>query len=649
MPSLRPLQQHADFVDRQGQLDLGRVLASAQNYDATLLALLLSDALLRGEFFVEVAGSLIFKLEHFVQFLQQLSAQDAMSRQHLQATAGLKSQPRPRSNGIVLTWPYKGYLLEGGQSRLAPKKPDIFLHPQQSAAQIEQLLSPKLLCNAKQFSASGPHNIDFRRNADGQIRQNLIIKGDNLVVMHSLKPQFAAQVQLVYIDPPYNTGTASFLYRDAFSHATWLTFMKNRAEAALALMAPAAVFIAHCSFHQYAHLRLVLDEIFAKHLCDFHIQVRHPERHLTSDKEFNDLIEYVLIYSNDAQKKMPYQRVEKRVDAYEYQMELIDPRPAQILTLGKKTVEVYLPNQYRAHKTSAGPNGLKKISIRGSIREKNSSGRFFVQYIEPLSADFPAQSLFRVPEMGDDVLGYRDFYTAAVGRKNGGYFQGLPQSSGFTKKPYANFYNFERAYNGVAKQGGVSYRNGKKPEQLLKFLMGLFSRPGDLVLDYHLGSGSTAATAHKLGRRYIGIEQLAHAIDIILKRLQGVLQGESSGISQDADVNWQGGGEFAYLELKSLNAQCAEQILATTDRTALGLLWLKIQAQARIHHPVACHTDPWSQVDFQALDLAQQQQRLLELLEQHQLYINLAALQQADPDFSLEDQSLSQQFYQGKG
>ena len=128
---------------------------------------------------------------------------------------------------------------------------------------------------------------------------NLIIKGNNLIALHSLKKKFAGKVKLIYIDPPYNTGSDSFGYNDNFNHSTWLTFMKNRLEVAEKFLDYASGVIAvQCSFHEYPYLKVIMDEQFDKknYKCTFHIKVRHPDRVLTGDKEFNDIIEYILMF-----------------------------------------------------------------------------------------------------------------------------------------------------------------------------------------------------------------------------------------------------------------------------------------------------------------------------------------------------------------
>lgn len=333
---------------------------------------------------------------------------------------------------------YKDCILEGGQTKEDAKRNEVFWNEILAPDEINRLIEPKVLTNFKRFDSTGEHNVESISMED-----NLIIKGNNLLALHSLKKKYAGKVKLIYIDPPYNTGSDSFGYNDKFKQSTWLTFMQNRLSIAKNLLKDDGVVCVQCSFHQFAYLRVLMDDLFEKHLCDFNIQVRHPDRALTGDKEFNDIIEYVLIYSNSSDKRMPYKEELKTIDDYTLQIELKDDVNPQVIVCGDKKVEVYTPEQYKIRTIAPSQFGLKKMSIRGSIREKNSSGRFFVKYIEPLT-EFPPETLFKVPNMGDDIFDYRYFYSAPNGKKNGGYFQGMPTSSNVTKKQYANFYNFEK-------------------------------------------------------------------------------------------------------------------------------------------------------------------------------------------------------------
>lgn len=161
--------------------------------------------------------------------------------------------------------------------------------------------------------------------------------------------------------------------------------------------------------------------------------------------------------------------------------------------------------------------------------------------------------------MGDDSLGYRYFELPKSDKvKNGAYYQGMPTSTEFTKKPYANFLNMVEAYNNVNKQGVFSFRNGKKPEQLIKKYIDIFTKPGDIVLDFFMGSATTQATAMKMNRRFIGIEQMDYINTISVPRLQKVIEGEQDGISKE--VNWSGGGSFVYAELMEKNAKYVDDI-----------------------------------------------------------------------------------------
>ena len=419
--------------------------------------------------------------------------------------------------------------------------------------------------------------------------------------------------------------------------------MQNRLSIAKKLLKDDGVVCVQCSFHQFAYLRVLMDDLFEKHLCDFNIQVRHPDRALTGDKEFNDIIEYVLIYSNNSDKRMPYKEELKTIDDYTLQIEIKDNVNPQVIVCGDKKVEVYTPEQYKIRTIAPSQFGLKKMSIRGSIREKNSSGRFFVKYIEPLT-EFPSETLFKVPNMGDDIFDYRYFYSAPDGKKNGGYFQGMPTSSNVTKKQYANFYNFEKEYNNVSGEGNVSFRNGKKPEALIAFLIDVFTNTKDIVLDYHLGCGTTSAVAHKLQRRYIGMEQMDSQISLIKTRLQNVISGDSTGISQSVD--WQGGGSFIYCELAKANQQFADEVEQVLTTDELVVIWKKMQETGFLSWKVNPQEIDISTEDFTQMSLEDQKRFLIECLDKNLLYVPYSEIDNAEFGISESDKIINNQFYQ---
>jgi adenine-specific DNA-methyltransferase len=608
---------------------------------------LLESEEIKSYFFISVKNVLVFNQALFIQFLEQKNyLKDSFTAYKNKIGLTIDGKFLNQRNEVALVWPYKDCILEGGQSREEDKRKEIFFNEILAQDEINQLLEPKILSHFKHYAPSTDKSRlvpTFKRNAEGTIKDNLIIKGNNLLALHSLKEEFAGKVKLIYIDPPYNTGSDSFGYNDSFNRSTWLTFMKNRIESAKKLLVNSGVFLVQCSFHQFAYLKVLMNDIFEKHLCDFNIQVRHPDRALTGDKEFNDVMEYILIYSNDSNKKMPFKEEIKTVDEYVFDVKIIEGEIPSVIQCGNKLVEVFLPNQYLVEVVKANKNGLKKISIRGSIREKNSSGRFFVKYLEKLS-EYPSETIFRVPDMGDDAESFRYFYSSPKGKKNGGYYQGMPTSSNITKKQYSNFYNFEKEYNNVSKQGSVDFRNGKKPEELLGFIIELFTNKDDIVLDYHLGSGTTAAVCHKIKRQYIGLEQIQSQIDLSTTRMKNVINGDQSGISKA--VNWQGGGEFIYFELKKYNQNFIDEIALAKDTEEILNIWENMKAKSFLNYNVDIKKQEEHLEDFKKLTIEEQKQHLVSLLDKNQLYVNRSHLYDADHHVSEEEIAITKEFYQ---
>ena len=625
------LKKEPNFVSDNGVLKKWVVMSKAQNLDAELLALLMAHDELKAKFFVQVNDVWVFNQNLFVQFLEQKNyLNDSYTQYKNKVGLTIDGKHLKQRNEVALVWPFKDCVLEGGQSREEDRREEIFFNEILAQDEITQLFEPKVLTNAKRIDADGEFELDkFNRDESGTITDNLIIQGNNLLALHSLQKEFAGRVNLIYIDPPYNTGSDSFGYNDSFNHSTWLTFMKNRLMIASELLTIDGIICIQCSFHEYAYLKVLSDEVFGSKCWRVTINtlVRHPDRTLTGDKEFNDVVEYTLIYSKHSATKLPYISEQKIEDDYIYSISL-NEEPHGIMECGGKTVEVYLPQQYSLQKKTPARQNLKSISIRGSIKEKNSSGRFYVKHIEPKAQDYPPLTLFKVPSMGDDAFGFRYFHLPKADNKNGTYFQGMPQSSDVTKKPYPNFIDFVEEYNIVNQEGGVEFRNGKKPESLVAFYIEIFTSSGDIVLDYHLGSGTTAATAHKMQRQYIGIEQMDYIEAIAINRLKNVVNGDSTGISKS--VNWQGGGSFVYLELKKHNQTFIEQIEDANNSETLLLIWGQMKEKSFLNYNVDIKKQDAHIDEFKALTLDEQKHHLCELLDKNQLYVNHSAMNDLD-------------------
>ena len=236
--------------------------------DPSLIQLLLSSPSLKTHFFTELDGGiLIFNSLKFQQFLslKDFLPDSCTSFKNKIGLTDDNGDYLSQNKNVVLNFPFKDCVLEGGQTKDDAKRKEIFWNEILAPDEIDALLEPKILTNAKKYTIEGAEQVtEFNRNSDGVITDNLIIKGNNLIVLHSLKKEFKGKVKLIYIDPPYNTGNDSFGYNDKFNHSTWLVFMKNRLEVARELLRDDGVIFVQCDDNEQAYLKVLMDEVFGR-------------------------------------------------------------------------------------------------------------------------------------------------------------------------------------------------------------------------------------------------------------------------------------------------------------------------------------------------------------------------------------------------
>ena len=633
------LKTNSKYLSDDGKLLKAVVYSDVMVMDKKLLSLLLAKEEIRERFFQEINGTLVFDKQKFAWFIASKEfLPDSYTRYTNKIGLTHDGDFISKSNDVVLDFPYKDCVLEGGQDKEEQKRKEIFYNETIASDEISKMLAPKVFTNAKRYTKNGiEKNITFDDN------DNLIIKGNNLIALSSLLKRYEGKVKCIYIDPPYNTGSDSFGYNDSFNHATWLLFMKNRLELAKRMLSDDGVILIQISFHQYPYLRVIADEVFSqgKHILDFNTLVRHPERSLTGDKEFNDVVEHTLVYSKNPSYKMPKMKIEKTDDDYQYDF-ILSGEPKEILNLGGKAVSIYYPDQVNIRKTAGHIGGLKSISIRGSIREKNSSGRFYVAHLEPLVGKYPKGTIFTVPEMGDDGNPYRIFELPKGTNKNGFYYPGKPISTDITLKPYSNFLDFVQQYNLVNDEGDVSFRNGKKPEEYVSYYLDIFSSAGDLILDFQMGSGTTCAVAHKMSRRYIGIEQMDYIRAVSLARLKNVIAGEQGGISES--FNWQGGGSFVYCELLENASILIDKIQSVSEET-ISEIKSEIYSDERIVPYITREELEKADEEFGSLNLEDKKRVLISLVDKNKLYVNYSDMYDENYAVSESDKVFTKSFY----
>jgi adenine-specific DNA-methyltransferase len=198
-------------------------------------------------------------------------------------------------------------------------------------------------------------------------------------------------------------------------------------------------------------------------------------------------------------------------------------------------------------------------------------------------------------------------------------------------------------WQGIASEGGVTLKYGKKPEELLRIVLDLVTQKGDIVLDFFMGTGTTCAVAHKMGRQYIGVEQLDYGKNSAVVRLKNVINGDQTGISKE--VGWQGGGDFVYLELLKWNQNFVEKIQKAKTKAELKKLWGVMKEKAFLSYKVDIKIIDEHAKDFEELSIEDQKRFLLECLDKNHLYVNYSEIDDEEYGVSEEDKKLNKNFY----
>lgn len=408
---------------------------------------------------------------------------------------------------------------------------------------------------AKQTTFDVPYHLLQHQTSYGDPQaENMLIQGDNLLALKALIPFYAGRVKCIFIDPPYNTQSAFEHYDDKLEHSQWLSMMYPRLVLLRTLLAQDGFIIVHIDDAESHYTKVMLDEIFGRtnYEMSIYVQVRYTAKTLKSDMAYHKQIEQALVYRRSYAAR-PFRPIIEKEGFAKFNFEININSIGHQIELGGKTVTIYKPSEYKIKKVDGHVDGLKEIWATGSILDGNSSGRFFRDYLTGRYEDDGYGALYKVSSIGDDGIGFRYFTgPKKEGATKGKYFQGVPIEKRGTDtqdvvQPIENFYDFSAQFGNCRTEGGVDFRSGKKPEVYINKILNLFSRQGDLILDSFLGSGSTAAVAHKTKRKYIGIEMGEHAKTHCILRLQKIVLNDQTGISPE--VNWQGGGGFRFYTL----------------------------------------------------------------------------------------------------
>ena len=617
------LLQHEEFLV-EGILNKNKLSELARKYDAKLLNVLMKEEKIKNHFFSELEeGILVFKKDVFLQFLNNKEfLPDSFTAYKTKIGLGNKDGSLLSENhDIVLNFPYKDCILEGGQTKEDAKRDEVFFNEILAPTEITRLLDDKVFTNFKRYDKEGEHEVREIKEDD-----NFIIKGNNLVVLHSLKKKYAGKVKCIYIDPPYNTGSDSFGYNDRFNHSTWLTFMANRIDAAKELLSNDGIMFVHCDDNEQAYLKVLMDEKFQKNNFIGNIVYRKRKSQANLSKNISSIHEYILIYRKTDQGEL--KKVIPKFDITKFKNPDNDPRgPYDTNPCTNKGGSVY---------PITTPTG-KTIVDEWRFTEET-----FNKLLEDNRIVFPNKGMGKprykkfleekkqvgiIPNtMWGDIIEDRESEEEEIET----WWDDLATNQD------ANI-DLKKLFNDTV----FAY---PKAEDLIKRILEISTEERDLVLDFHLGSGTTAAVAHKMNRQYIGIEQMEYIESVTVERMKKVITGEQGGISKD--VNWQGGGEFVYCELKNDAEDFKNSIIESQSTGELIELFNLARKSSFLSYRV--EPKKLKEREFLELSFAEQKQLLLEIIDQNNLYVNFSDIDDDTYRISEYEKKLNKEFYGGE-
>ncbi len=434
----------------------------------------------------------------------------------------------------------------------------------------EPKLEPRILIEQPEYSYGDPDS------------GNILIHGDNLLALKALEQDFAGKVKCIYIDPPYNTGNAFEHYDDGVEHSTWLNLMYHRLRILKKLLSNEGAIFVQIDDEEAAYLKVLMDEVFERHNFINTISVNMKNIAGASgggeDKKLKKNIEYIHVYA----KNYTYLPSFKSIYDYLPVAELVE-RYRQEEKSWKYTTILYYEGEKRyIGSTLDGDNNEIKIylrinpiykSVNQIIKEERLSEKeVYNKYASKIFEAKDAQSSIRqrVIVARKELLIAEDLvsieYVPKTGRNKGQIYEQFYKGDNcrllawlgdigefidgvlHKKNRLGTYWDATATINNLTKEGGVQFPNGKKPESLVGRILEMSTDEGDLVLDSFLGSGTTAATALKMNRKFIGIEFGEHARSHCFERLRRVVRNDDQGGITNA-VEWRGGGGFKFYSL----------------------------------------------------------------------------------------------------
>ncbi|OIN96676.1 hypothetical protein AUJ66_05535, partial [Candidatus Desantisbacteria bacterium CG1_02_38_46] len=553
LDSLKNLIQRDERLISKGEILKNKVIELALKLDKDLIELLLVDKQMKEVFFTEIGNATIFDKDKFIKFISNKQfLPDSYTAFKNKIGLILGDEYLSEKKEVVLSWPYKDCVLEGGMTKEDQKRDEIFWNEILAPDEISRLLDPKVFTNAKRIDKKGEHKLDeFRTDENGNIKDNLIIKGNNFLALHSLKKRFAGKVKLIYIDPPYNTGGSleTFTYNNAFNHSTWITFMKNRLEVAREFLTDDGFIAIAIDHNELFYLGALADEIFDRDNRLGVICVLTNPRGRQFTKFFSVTIDFMLVYA-------------KHKEHANFNKVAINIEKKQTFNLEDEKGKYRLENFIRLANIeeklrNERENYFYPIFVNPDLKEITLENKKNYTKILPVVNGKEKCWQLKKNTFTENLKNKKEEYIASKDEKGKIQIykkyreQQMLVTHWFDKRYNATFYGTRLLEKILGRKLRVSF-----PKSLYTIVdvLKIMTKKDDIILDFFAGSGTTGHATLELNkedggdRKFILVEQLDEHVKDCNERIYKVIKRDNSN------------DDFVYLELMKWNENFIEKI-----------------------------------------------------------------------------------------
>lgn len=616
-----------------------KIIMDIENYDKKILSSILKNDILKKALSFEVDDNVIFNHKKLVEILELDEYwQNSYTKYSKKIGLAVNGKFLDETMEVVLDFPYKDSVLKASMSKEDNDKNSLrsdepFLNEIIAKEEIDTLFDKKILIKAKRYG-----NDDEKPKFEIECSDNLIIKGNNLLALYSLKDRFSGKVNLIYIDVPYyfkkKISNDSFKYNSNFKLSTWLVFLKNRISIAKELLTKNGTIWINISEDGMHYLKILMDEIFGAD--KFVGTIPRKIRDGKSDVPFNfsQDFDWILVYSNGFETDSTIGRT---VERKYYNTDDFPNRPWRIADLTNQRTVKERPN---SDFTIINPKTGKEYPVNPKRSWAVTKDTFH---------DWYEKGGIGFPDDYDFMNGNRPFRRIFKDEDENKEKLSAVSSDFLLKEFITNLLSKSKNKDGNNEISNLFSRDEfdyAKPEKLIKSILEVATKEGDIVLDFFMGSGTTQAVAHKMNRQYIGIEQMDYIKTVTIPRLEKVIEGEQGGVSKELD--WLGGGSFVYAELMEKNNGFLKSIEDAETQIELRKVFEFMLNEADIDFKVDLEK---VKDTIHELTFLEQKRLLVKIIDKNQLYYNYSEINDKNVRdlISDEDYKFNIQFYENGG